>query len=112
MLLDFLTETCEFSKTAPPELKRQVMEELRKPECSQERDGKVLFNNNLSVIVIEPWVNLFLLPDLKQIVKYKLLTAEIHFSYFRNGLVYFSIDTLLFEPVKKSVLISVVMSEL
>ncbi|XP_027649666.1 histamine N-methyltransferase isoform X4 [Falco biarmicus] len=54
LLLDFLTETCEFSKTAPPELKRQVMEELRKPECSEERDGKVLFNNNLSVIVIEP----------------------------------------------------------
>ncbi|NXT88774.1 HNMT methyltransferase, partial [Anhinga rufa] len=54
LLLDFLTETCEFSKTAPPELKRQVMEELRKPECSEEREGKVLFNNNLSVIVIEP----------------------------------------------------------
>ncbi|NXX12917.1 HNMT methyltransferase, partial [Podargus strigoides] len=54
LLLDFLTETYEFSKTAPPELKRQVMEELRKPECSEERDGKVFFNNNLSVIVIEP----------------------------------------------------------
>jgi len=54
LLLDFLTETCDFSKTAPPELKRQVMEELRKPECSEKRDGKVLFNNNLSVIVIEP----------------------------------------------------------
>ncbi|NWQ81049.1 HNMT methyltransferase, partial [Columbina picui] len=54
LLLDFLTETCEFSKTAPPELKRQVMEELKKPECSEEKDGKVLFNNNLSVIVIEP----------------------------------------------------------
>ncbi|NWR70896.1 HNMT methyltransferase, partial [Centropus unirufus] len=54
LLLDFLTETREFSKTAPPELKRQVMEELRKPECSDKRDGKVLFNNNLSVIVIEP----------------------------------------------------------
>ncbi|NXQ97532.1 HNMT methyltransferase, partial [Sagittarius serpentarius] len=54
LLLDFLTETYEFSKTAPPELKHQVMEELRKPECSEERDGKVLFNNNLSVIVIEP----------------------------------------------------------
>ncbi|NXL45810.1 HNMT methyltransferase, partial [Podilymbus podiceps] len=54
LLLDFLTETCEFSKTAPPELKRQVMEELRKPECSEKRDGKVFFNNNLSVIVIEP----------------------------------------------------------
>ncbi|NWH74309.1 HNMT methyltransferase, partial [Piaya cayana] len=54
LLLDFLTETCEFSKTAPPELKHQVMEELRKPECSEKRDGRVLFNNNLSVIVIEP----------------------------------------------------------
>ncbi|NXF29523.1 HNMT methyltransferase, partial [Nyctibius bracteatus] len=54
LLLDFLTETCEFSRTAPPELKRQVMEELRKPECSEKRDGKVLFNNNLSFIVIEP----------------------------------------------------------
>ncbi|XP_009981970.1 PREDICTED: histamine N-methyltransferase isoform X1 [Tauraco erythrolophus] len=54
LLLDFLTETCEFSKTAPPDLKRQIMEELRKPECSEKRDGKVLFNNNLSVIVIEP----------------------------------------------------------
>ncbi|NWU53767.1 HNMT methyltransferase, partial [Dromas ardeola] len=54
LLLDFLTETYEFSKTAPPELKRQVMEELRKPECSKERDGKVFFNNNLSVIVVEP----------------------------------------------------------
>ncbi|NWJ02035.1 HNMTA methyltransferase, partial [Crypturellus undulatus] len=54
LLLDFLTETYEFSKTAPPELKKQIMEELRKPECSQERDGKVLFNNNLSAIVIEP----------------------------------------------------------
>ncbi|NXK49196.1 HNMT methyltransferase, partial [Chauna torquata] len=54
LLLDFLTETCEFSKTAPPELKRQIMEELRKPGCSENRNGKVLFNNNLSVIVIEP----------------------------------------------------------
>ncbi|NXW40680.1 HNMT methyltransferase, partial [Nyctiprogne leucopyga] len=54
LLLDFLTETCEFSKNAPPELKHQVMEELRKPGCSEKRDGKVLFNNNLSVIVIEP----------------------------------------------------------
>lgn len=54
LLLDFLTESCEFSKTAPPELKRQVMEELRKPGCSEKRDGKVLFNNNLSAVVIEP----------------------------------------------------------
>ncbi|NXN26762.1 HNMT methyltransferase, partial [Nycticryphes semicollaris] len=54
LLLDFLTETYEFSKNAPPELKRQVLEELRKPQCSEERDGKVVFNNNLSAIVVEP----------------------------------------------------------
>ncbi|NXC44908.1 HNMT methyltransferase, partial [Penelope pileata] len=53
LLLDFLTETCKFSKTAPPELKHQVLEELRKPGCSENRNGKVFFNNNLSVIVIE-----------------------------------------------------------
>lgn len=54
LLLDFLTETCNFSKTAPPELKHQIMEELKKPGCSEKRNGKVLFNNNLSAIVIEP----------------------------------------------------------
>lgn len=54
LLLDFLTETLNFAKTAPPELKRQLMEELRKPGCSESRNGKVFFNNNLGVIVIEP----------------------------------------------------------
>ncbi|NXK87879.1 HNMT methyltransferase, partial [Formicarius rufipectus] len=54
LLLDFLTETREFSKTAPAELKQQVREELRKPGCSENRDGKVFFSNNLGVIVIEP----------------------------------------------------------
>ncbi|NXM93746.1 HNMT methyltransferase, partial [Sylvia borin] len=54
LLLDFLTETLDFTKTAPPELKRQLIEELRKPGCSEIRDGKVFFNNNLGVIVIEP----------------------------------------------------------
>ncbi|NWZ11227.1 HNMT methyltransferase, partial [Agelaius phoeniceus] len=54
LLLDFLTETLDFAKTAPPELKQQVMEELRKPGCSEIRDGKVFFNNSLGVIVVEP----------------------------------------------------------
>ncbi|XP_061861020.1 histamine N-methyltransferase [Colius striatus] len=53
LLLDFLTQTYDFCNTAPPELKRQFIEELRKPECSEIRDGKVLFNNNLSAIVVE-----------------------------------------------------------
>ncbi|KAI1237372.1 hypothetical protein IHE44_0014637, partial [Lamprotornis superbus] len=51
-LLDFLTETIDFTKTAPPELKRQVMEELRKPGCSEIRDGKVFFNSSLGVIAL------------------------------------------------------------
>ncbi|NXQ32209.1 HNMTA methyltransferase, partial [Alaudala cheleensis] len=54
LLLDFLTETLDFVKTAPPELKHQIMEELRKPGCSEIRDGKVFFNSSLGVIVIEP----------------------------------------------------------
>lgn len=54
LLLDFLTETLDFAKTAPPQLKHQLMEDLRKPGCSENRDGKVFFNNNLGVIVIEP----------------------------------------------------------
>ncbi|XP_064291330.1 histamine N-methyltransferase-like isoform X2 [Passer domesticus] len=54
LLLDFLTETIDFTKTAPPELKLKVMEELKKPGCSEIRDGKVLFNSSLGVIVVEP----------------------------------------------------------
>ncbi|NXD43855.1 HNMT methyltransferase, partial [Copsychus sechellarum] len=54
LLLDFLTETIDFTKTAPPELKHQVMEDLRKPGCSESRDGKVFFNSSLGIIVIEP----------------------------------------------------------
>ncbi|XP_059199034.1 histamine N-methyltransferase [Centropristis striata] len=53
LLLDFLTEVLDFSKTAPPELKAGVMELLRHPDCSVESNGKVIFNNNLGVIVID-----------------------------------------------------------
>lgn len=52
LLLDFLTEVLDFSKTASPELKDGVLKLLRHPDCSVESDGKVLFNNNLGVIVI------------------------------------------------------------
>ncbi|XP_022049351.2 histamine N-methyltransferase-like [Acanthochromis polyacanthus] len=53
LLLDFLTEVLNFSKTASPELKAGVLELLRHPECSVESNGKVIFNNNLGVIVME-----------------------------------------------------------
>lgn len=53
LLLDFLTETVEFSKTAPPELRAEVMDLLRHPDCSMESNGRVMFNNNLGVIVLD-----------------------------------------------------------
>lgn len=53
LLLDFLTEVLDFSNTASPELKAGVLELLQHPDCSMESNGKVLFNNNLGVIVIQ-----------------------------------------------------------
>ncbi|TRY98319.1 hypothetical protein DNTS_031702 [Danionella cerebrum] len=54
LLLDFLTEVIEFSKSAPEHLKKGVLDLLRHPECSREVDGRIIFNNNLEVLVIEP----------------------------------------------------------
>ncbi|XP_053733170.1 histamine N-methyltransferase isoform X1 [Synchiropus splendidus] len=54
LLLDFLTEVLDFSNSASPELKEGVLKLLRQPDCSVESDGRVLFNNNLGVIVLEP----------------------------------------------------------
>lgn len=54
LLLDFLTEVLDFSKTAPPELRAGVMKTLRQPGCSVESNGRVIFNNNLEVIVLDP----------------------------------------------------------
>ncbi|XP_024141855.1 histamine N-methyltransferase isoform X1 [Oryzias melastigma] len=53
LLLDFLTEVLDFSKTASPELKAGVLELLRHPDCSVENQGRVIFNNNLGVLVID-----------------------------------------------------------
>ncbi|KAM8933778.1 histamine N-methyltransferase [Pelodytes ibericus] len=53
LLLDFLTETCDFKKTAPSDLREQILQDLKSPGCSSTTDGKVVFNNNLSVIVVE-----------------------------------------------------------
>ncbi|XP_055973595.1 histamine N-methyltransferase [Sorex fumeus] len=52
-LWDFLTETCNFTTTAPPDLKAEIMKDLQEPEFSIKKDGKVLFNNSLSFIVVE-----------------------------------------------------------
>lgn len=53
LLWDFLTETCNFNKTAPPDLKAEIMKDLQEPEFSVKKEGKILFNNNLSFIVVE-----------------------------------------------------------
>uniref|UniRef100_A0A8C2N4Q6 Histamine N-methyltransferase n=1 Tax=Cricetulus griseus TaxID=10029 RepID=A0A8C2N4Q6_CRIGR len=53
LLWDFLTETCNFNKTAPPDLRAEIMKDLQEPEFSVKKEGKVLFNNNLSFIVVE-----------------------------------------------------------
>lgn len=53
LLLDFLTEVLDFSRTAPPELKAAVLELIRHSDCAVESDGRILFNNNLGVIVLD-----------------------------------------------------------
>ncbi|XP_029386462.1 histamine N-methyltransferase isoform X1 [Echeneis naucrates] len=53
LLLDFLTEVLDFSKTASPELKAGVLELLQHPSSSVKSNGRVIFNNNLGVIVLD-----------------------------------------------------------
>lgn len=53
LLWDFLTETCNFSKTAPSDLKEEIMKDLQEPKFSVKKEGKVLFSNSLSFIVVE-----------------------------------------------------------
>ncbi|NWV14878.1 HNMTL methyltransferase, partial [Ptilonorhynchus violaceus] len=52
-MLDFLTGTKNFLGTAPPALRRRLREALSQPECSSTRDGRIIFSNNLSMIVVE-----------------------------------------------------------
>ncbi|XP_068101998.1 histamine N-methyltransferase A-like isoform X2 [Hyperolius riggenbachi] len=53
LLLDFITETCDFKKTAPTDLRDDIIQELRNSGCSKMRDRRIIFNNNISVIVVE-----------------------------------------------------------
>ncbi|NXO34107.1 HNMTL methyltransferase, partial [Locustella ochotensis] len=52
-MMDFLTGTKNFLGTAPAALRRRLQEALCRPECSSTRDGRVIFSNNLSMIVVE-----------------------------------------------------------
>ncbi|XP_067891127.1 histamine N-methyltransferase-like isoform X1 [Heterodontus francisci] len=53
LLMDFLTETLQFMKTAPADLKAEVLQYLRQPQCSREENGKIIFNSNLQAIVVD-----------------------------------------------------------
>ncbi|XP_054828532.1 carnosine N-methyltransferase 2-like [Eublepharis macularius] len=50
--LDFLTGTKDFMNTAPLSLKQQLRQALGQPECSTRKDGRIIFRNNLSMIVV------------------------------------------------------------
>ncbi|XP_034050138.1 histamine N-methyltransferase-like isoform X2 [Thalassophryne amazonica] len=54
LLLDFLTGVLDFSKTASSELRSSVLAFLRHPDCSTESDGRIIFNNNLGVLIADP----------------------------------------------------------
>ncbi|XP_068163672.1 histamine N-methyltransferase-like [Antennarius striatus] len=53
MMMDFLTQVLDFSKTASSELKAGVMEFLRCPEFSVESNGNILMTSNYELIVLE-----------------------------------------------------------
>ncbi|XP_066492142.1 carnosine N-methyltransferase 2-like [Tiliqua scincoides] len=50
--LDFLTGTKDFMNTAPLDLKQRLRHALSQPECSIKKDGRIIFRNNLSMIVV------------------------------------------------------------
>ncbi|XP_062974704.1 carnosine N-methyltransferase 2-like [Elgaria multicarinata webbii] len=51
-MLDFLTGTKDFMNTAPHDLKQRLRQALGQPECSTKKDGRVVFRNDLSMIVV------------------------------------------------------------
>lgn len=53
LLLEFLTGTCNFNKTAPPDLKAEILRGLQEPKFNVKKYLKVLFINGLRFIVVE-----------------------------------------------------------
>ncbi|XP_072328274.1 histamine N-methyltransferase-like isoform X1 [Scyliorhinus torazame] len=52
-LLNFLTDTVDFRKNAPANLRDEVLHYLRHPQCSREENGKIIFNNDLCCMVVD-----------------------------------------------------------
>ncbi|XP_068187743.1 histamine N-methyltransferase-like [Antennarius striatus] len=53
LMLDFLTEVLNFKKSAPPEIKADVLELLHHPDCSVESNGKIMLNCPSEVVVVD-----------------------------------------------------------
>ncbi|KAJ6665428.1 hypothetical protein lerEdw1_003268 [Lerista edwardsae] len=51
-MLDFLTGTKDFMNIAPLDLKQRLRHALVQPECSTKKDGRIIFRNDLSMIVV------------------------------------------------------------
>ncbi|XP_072024614.1 histamine N-methyltransferase B-like [Amphiura filiformis] len=50
--VDFLSNVLNFHTTASQELQREVLEYISGSDCSEHRDGKVLFNNDWDAVII------------------------------------------------------------
>ncbi|XP_062861778.1 histamine N-methyltransferase-like [Trichomycterus rosablanca] len=53
LLMDFLTETMDFSKKVSPELKADMLELLKHPDCCRKEDGKIMLNSSLEALLID-----------------------------------------------------------
>ncbi|XP_078084159.1 histamine N-methyltransferase-like isoform X2 [Mustelus asterias] len=53
LLLDFITGTMHFGTTAPANIKAEVLQFLRQPQCSRVENGKILYNNDMYIIVVD-----------------------------------------------------------
>ncbi|XP_078538592.1 histamine N-methyltransferase A-like isoform X1 [Lissotriton helveticus] len=52
LLLDFITRTIDFYKVAPYDRVVKLLDILKQQDCSDEKDGKILFKNHNEAIVI------------------------------------------------------------
>ncbi|XP_068600649.1 histamine N-methyltransferase-like [Brachionichthys hirsutus] len=53
LLFDFTTEVHNFKKSVPPELKAEIMEFYRHHACSLDANGKIQFNLDSEVLVVD-----------------------------------------------------------
>ena len=54
LMLDFMTEQEHFHRSLTPEIRKGILDLLRS-KCSTEKEGKVMFNSNLSCLLVHAW---------------------------------------------------------